>query len=88
MNLSDIYFKVLLKEEDRLSAVISKIEEEAHVVPRSSFIQQPTGEVVKNRLFEGKIIAFYYLLYAVITIYLKKRFVHKRGSQIWKLLSF
>ncbi len=43
-----------MKEEDRLSAVLSKLEEEAHVVPRSSFVQQPTGEIVKNRLFEGK----------------------------------
>lgn len=43
----------ILKEEDRLSAVLSKVEEEAHVVPRGSFIQQPTGEIVKNRLFEG-----------------------------------
>jgi radial spoke head protein 9 len=48
-----ISFKVLLKEEDRLSAVLSKVEEEAHVVPRGSFVQQPTGEIVKNRLFEG-----------------------------------
>lgn len=43
----------LLKEEDRLSAVINEIEREALIVPRGSFILQPTGEIVKNRLFEG-----------------------------------
>jgi len=46
--------QVKLKEEDRLAAVIKKIEEESYVVPRGSYILQPTGEVVKNRLFEGK----------------------------------
>lgn len=43
----------LLKEEDRLAAVINEIEREAVIVPRGSFILQPTGEIVKNRLFEG-----------------------------------
>lgn len=42
-----------LKEEDRLAAVISRIEEDALIIPRAAFIQQPTGEIVKNRLFEG-----------------------------------
>ena len=45
--------KKLLKEEDRIGAVINKIENEAYIVPRGSFVQQPTGEIVKNRLFEG-----------------------------------
>lgn len=43
----------LLKEEDRLAAVIGEIEKEATIVPRGAFILQPTGEIVKNRLFEG-----------------------------------
>ncbi len=43
----------MLKEEDRLAAVVSRIEDEASIVPRSAFILQPTGEIVKNRLFEG-----------------------------------
>lgn len=47
--------KTNLKEEDRLAAVISRIEEDALIIPRAAFIQQPTGEIVKNRLFEGKI---------------------------------
>lgn len=33
--------------------MIAKIEEEALIVPRGAYIQQPTGEIVKNRLFEG-----------------------------------
>jgi hypothetical protein len=45
----------LLKEEDRLAAVIVKIEEDALIVPRGAYVQQPTGEVVRNRLFEGKL---------------------------------
>ena len=43
----------MLKEEDRLSAVISEIEREGVIVPRGSFLLQPAGEIVKNRLFEG-----------------------------------
>ncbi|CAF0766842.1 unnamed protein product [Brachionus calyciflorus] len=43
----------LLKEEDRLAAVVRTIESEALVVPRSAYVLQPTGEVVRNRLFEG-----------------------------------
>ena len=42
-----------MKEEDRLSAVIHEIESEAVIVPRGSFLLQPTGEIVRNRLFEG-----------------------------------
>lgn len=42
-----------LKEEDRLVAVIAQVEEEALIVPRGAFVLQPTGEIVKNRLFEG-----------------------------------
>lgn len=45
----------MLKEEDRLSATIQQIEEETLLIPRGSFIQEPTGEIVKNRLFDGKI---------------------------------
>ncbi len=44
---------LLLKEEDRLAAVISRIEEDSFIVPRGAFIMQPTSEIVRNRLFEG-----------------------------------
>lgn len=33
--------------------MISQVEEEAQIVPRGAYILQPTGEVVRNRLFEG-----------------------------------
>ncbi len=36
-----------------MAASIARIEEDAVVVPRGAFILQPTGEVVRNRLFEG-----------------------------------
>lgn len=45
--------KSLFKEEDRLAAVITNIESDALIVPRGAFVLQPTGEVVKNRLFDG-----------------------------------
>ena len=54
-----LYFKKqLLKEEDRLSAVVHTIEQEAFIVPRGAFIIQATGEIVRNRLFEGKYFNF------------------------------
>lgn len=56
-NLTCTYFgsseQVLLKEEDRLSATIRLIENEALIVPRGAFVQQPTGEITRNRLFDG-----------------------------------
>jgi hypothetical protein len=48
-----MYLKVMLKEEDRLSAVIHQIDEDTLLIPRGSFLQEPTGEIVKNRLFDG-----------------------------------
>jgi hypothetical protein len=45
----------MLKEEDRLAAALIRIEEDTLIVPRGAYVQQPTGEVVRNRLFEGRI---------------------------------
>ncbi|BFZ12500.1 hypothetical protein BsWGS_15539 [Bradybaena similaris] len=42
-----------IKEEDRLAAVISEIDNDVRIVPRGAFVQVPTAEVVKNRNFEG-----------------------------------
>ncbi|XP_077972759.1 radial spoke head protein 9 homolog [Styela clava] len=42
-----------LKEEDRLAAVISSIDEDAAIVPRGAFVRTPLGEVHTNRSFEG-----------------------------------
>lgn len=42
-----------LKEEDRLSATIYYINEEAIVLPRGSLFKRPDGVVVENLSFEG-----------------------------------
>ena len=47
--------KILIKEEDRLATVISAIDQEVAVVPRGALIRLPTGEVKRNRMFEGKL---------------------------------
>jgi hypothetical protein len=43
-----------VKEEDRLSYVISEIELDARIVPRGAFLRTPNGEVHVNREFEGR----------------------------------
>jgi len=45
--------KIQLKEEDRLAAVISIIDEEARIVPRGAYIMTPVEQVHTNRSFEG-----------------------------------
>lgn len=42
-----------MREEDRLAATLWKIEQDALIIPRGSYILQPTGEVERNRTFEG-----------------------------------
>lgn len=42
-----------IKEEDRLSAVISEIEQDSKIVPRGAFVRTPTSQVLQNRSFEG-----------------------------------
>ena len=46
----------MIKEEDRLAAVISEIDSEVRIVPRSAYVKSPTGQVYKNRSFEGLLI--------------------------------
>ena len=47
--------QIMIKEEDRLSAVIAKIDEDVRIVPRGAFIIIPSGQVVSNRSFEGTV---------------------------------
>lgn len=47
--------KIMIKEEDRLAAVIAKIDEEVAVVPRGAYVRTPHGLVLKNRSFEGEV---------------------------------
>nr|CAB3265811.1 RSP9 uncharacterized protein LOC100179789 [Phallusia mammillata] len=44
---------IQIKEEDRVAAIVSTINEEASIVPRGAFIKTPLGEVHTNRSFEG-----------------------------------
>lgn len=49
--------EIFVKEEDRLSYVISEIELDARIVPRGAFLRTPNSEVHVNREFEGLSIA-------------------------------
>ena len=42
-----------MKEEDRLAAVVARIDEEVGVAPRGAYMKTPLGEVVLNKSFQG-----------------------------------
>jgi len=44
---------IMVKEEDRLAAVISGIDHDSLIVPRGAYVKSPTQEVYNNRSFEG-----------------------------------
>ncbi|CAF2329499.1 unnamed protein product [Rotaria sp. Silwood2] len=46
-------YKSQLREEERLAATLWKIEQDALIIPRGSYILQPNGNVERNRTFEG-----------------------------------
>jgi len=48
---------IMIKEEDRLAAVISEICHDVHIVPRGAYTKAPTGSVFENRCFEGLSVA-------------------------------
>ncbi|XP_072051566.1 radial spoke head protein 9 homolog [Amphiura filiformis] len=48
---------IMIKEEDRLAAIIAQVDEEVAVVPRAAYIKTPHGTVMKNRSFEGLAVA-------------------------------
>lgn len=48
---------IMIKEEERLAAVIDEIEHDVRIVPRASYIKTPTGQVYKNKSFEGLPVA-------------------------------
>ena len=43
-----------MKEEDRLAAVVARIDEEVGVAPRGAYMKTPLGEVVLNKSFQGR----------------------------------
>lgn len=48
-----LLMQIEMKEEDRLAAVVSRIDEEVAIVPRGAYIKNPLGEVVLNMSFQG-----------------------------------
>jgi len=48
---------ITVKEEDRLAAVISRIDDDVRIVPRGAYIKSPTNKVYDNRSFEGLSVA-------------------------------
>ncbi|XP_013789838.1 radial spoke head protein 9 homolog [Limulus polyphemus] len=42
-----------VKEEDRLSAIVTLIDRDTAAVPRGAVLLTPQGEVIRNRSFEG-----------------------------------
>ncbi|CAF4711931.1 unnamed protein product, partial [Rotaria magnacalcarata] len=46
-------YKSQLREEERLAATLWKIEQDAIIIPRGSYVLQPNGNVERNRTFEG-----------------------------------
>ena len=48
-----LLMQIEMKEEDRLAAVVARIDEEVAVVPRGAYMKTPLGEVVLNKSFQG-----------------------------------
>ncbi|CAH8490967.1 unnamed protein product [Schistosoma turkestanicum] len=48
---------ITMKEEDRLAAIIYRMEEDVVIVPRGAYLRMYNGQVVKNKSFEGLTIA-------------------------------
>lgn len=42
-----------MKEEDRLAAIVERIDFEVVIVPRGAYMRLPSGQVVRNKSFEG-----------------------------------
>ena len=51
-------FQIMIKEEERLAAVIDDIDHDVRIVPRAAYVKTPTGQVYNNRSFEGTYIQF------------------------------
>ncbi|CAH8615477.1 unnamed protein product [Dicrocoelium dendriticum] len=48
---------ITMKEEDRLAAVVERIEHEVAIVPRGAYMRLASGQIVRNKSFEGLTIA-------------------------------
>ncbi|VUZ55755.1 unnamed protein product [Hymenolepis diminuta] len=45
--------KIKMKEEDRLAAVISRIDNDVRTIPRGSLLRLPSGQIIRNKNYEG-----------------------------------
>ncbi|VDQ15164.1 unnamed protein product [Trichobilharzia regenti] len=57
-----------MKEEDRLAAIIYRMEEEVVIVPRGAYLRLSNGQVVRNKSFEGKPVSIFKEEYLGLTI--------------------
>ncbi|KAL3321240.1 Radial spoke head protein 9 [Cichlidogyrus casuarinus] len=48
---------ISMKEENRLAAVIARIDYDAQIIPRGAYIRVATGRVLRNKSFEGLTVA-------------------------------
>lgn len=55
--------QTMIKEEDCLASVIAELDDDVKIVPRGAYVQVPTAEVVKNRMFEGNVSLLLCILY-------------------------
>ncbi|KAM7541473.1 hypothetical protein Aperf_G00000046771 [Anoplocephala perfoliata] len=49
--------QIKMKEEDRLAAVISRIDNDVRIIPRGSFHRLTSGQVIRNKNYEGLTVA-------------------------------
>ena len=57
--------QIEMKEEDRLAAVVARIDEEVAIVPRGAYMKTPLGDVVLNKSFEGT----YYIIQTYLNLF-------------------
>ncbi|VDN14639.1 unnamed protein product, partial [Dibothriocephalus latus] len=48
---------ITMKEEDRLAAVVKRIDDEVRIVPRGAYLRLANGDIVKNKMYEGMEVA-------------------------------
>ncbi|KER31000.1 hypothetical protein X801_09722 [Opisthorchis viverrini] len=48
---------ITMKEEDRLAATIERIERDVSIIPRGAYMRLSSGQVIRNKNFEGLTVA-------------------------------
>ena len=57
-----------MKEEDRLAAVVTRIDEEGAIVPRGAYIKTALNEVTINRSFQGEQYCHYMIECSILCV--------------------